>query len=194
MLCLQSQTPARWGQHAAQNLPVLLADHAHCELKAAQSALSLLARYGAEFPAMVAPLVALAQEETEHFAQVEAQLRRLACEGTLPTGDAYAQTLRKAARDGSPLSDALLDRLIVHALIEARSCERFAVLRDALDEGPMRDFYASLLASEARHYALFYRLARERFGSQRARARLQELAASEARIADALPLEPTVHG
>jgi tRNA-(ms[2]io[6]A)-hydroxylase len=195
MLGLLTPTDPSWAEHAERDLPRLLADHAHCELKAAQSALSLLARFGGEMDALRAPLVALAHEETEHFDQVMERLRARGGTLTLPGTDEYVAQLRKASNEdrghGFP---ALLDRLLVSALIEARSCERFKVLSDHLTDASLRAFYRDLMASEARHFALFRDLAEERFGASDARARLRTLAEREGRLAASLPLGPTVHG
>lgn len=192
MLGLLVPTDASWADAAARDLPGLLSDHAHCELKAAQSALSLVARFGGEHPALVAPLVALAHEETEHFAEVQAQLARTG--GTLgkPSSDAYVVALRDAARaDGE--APALLDRLIVAALVEARSCERFKLLSENLEDPTLKTFYRGLMAAEARHFRLFTDLA-ESFFPQLARARLNAVATREAEVVRHLPLGPTVHG
>lgn len=193
MLGLLNDTSPQWAALAREHLDVLLADHAHCELKAAQSALSLLARFAGEAPELTAPLLALAQEEGAHFAQVEAEMQRRGLSLGLPATDDYAQALRAAAR-ATASGEPLLDRLLVHALIEARSCERFRCLCDALPSGPLRDFYRDLLASEARHFALFYRLARGRFGHARTRTRFDVLRLAEADIAAGLGHSALVHG
>src|SRR5262249_21593001 len=130
MLGLLAPTDPSWADAAARDLPGLLSDHAHCELKAAQSALSLVARHGGEHPSLVAPLVALAHEETEHFAEVQAKLAAAGGTLALPGSDAYVVALRETARSDAPSTPALLDRLLVAALVEARSCERFKLLSE----------------------------------------------------------------
>jgi len=194
MLGLLTPTDPAWVQAAERDLDRLLSDHAHCELKAAQSALSLLARFAGEWGELTAPLVALAREETEHFAEVTAQLSARGRTLTLPDTDEYVRQLRQAAnqdRDGG--APPLLDRLLVSALIEARSCERFKLLSERLSDGSLRTFYRGLMASEARHFALFRDLAEARFGRE-ARARLEALAVREGGLSARLPLGPTVHG
>jgi tRNA-(ms[2]io[6]A)-hydroxylase len=194
MLSLLTPTDPHWPEVAAASLPALLADHAHCEIKAAQSALSLLARHGGDMPALVAPLTALAKEETEHFAQVHTRLVR---HGALPapSSDHYVTRLTSAARaqqhDGHP---PLLDRLLVASLIEARSCERFRLLSGYLPDPELAAFYRELMASEARHFSLFTALAARCFGAVASRARFATLAAREAEIVRQLPLGPQVHG
>ena len=198
MLSLLTPTDPRWVEVAAADLPALLSDHAHCEIKAAQSALSLVARYAGEVPSLVEPLSALAREETEHFAQVHAQLGRAEQRLRLPASDHYVAQLQAAARrerherhDGRP---ALLDKLLVAALIEGRSCERFRLLSEHLAQAELRNFYRELMASEARHFTLFSSLAVECFGQSESRARLATLAMREAAIVKRLPLGPQVHG
>lgn len=195
MLGLLTPTDPAWVAHAERDLDGLLADHAHCELKAAQSALSLLARFGGEMADLGAPLVALAHEETEHFAEVMGRLTARGARLTLPGTDPYVAELRRASNEdrghGFP---ALLDRLLVSALIEARSCERFKLLSEHLSDASLRGFYRELMASEARHFQLFRDLAAQRFGEDEARARLRTLAEREGRLAARLPLGPTVHG
>jgi tRNA-(ms[2]io[6]A)-hydroxylase len=195
MLGLLKPTDPAWTQVAEANLDQLLSDHAHCELKAAQSALSLLGRYAGEVPALLAPLAALAREETEHFAQVEQRLRQRGGCLELPRTDDYVLQLRAVAnrtrRHDQPV---LLDRLLTAALIEGRSCERFRLLSDRLSDAGLRAFYRDLMAAEARHFSLFSSLAAECFGAEESRLRFATLAQCEAAIADRLPFGPTVHG
>ncbi len=195
MLSLLTPTDPAWPEVAAQNLPALLSDHAHCELKAAQSALSLLARYGGEAPALIEPLTALAREEADHFAQVHEQLARHGVALSLPVSDGYVTRLAAAARsDRQAGVPPLLDRLLVAALIEARSCERFRLLAEYLADASLREFYRGLMASEARHFTLFSTLGAACFGVEASRTRLTVLAAREAEIVRQLPLGPQVHG
>jgi tRNA-(ms[2]io[6]A)-hydroxylase len=195
MLSLLTPTDPLWPEVAAANLPALLADHAHCELKAAQSALSVLARFGGEAPALIEPLTALACEETEHFAQVHEQLALREIALQLPASDGYVTRLSAAARnDRESGTPALLDRLLVAALIEARSCERFRLLSEHLPDASLQEFYRELMASEARHFTLFSTLSATCFGHDASRGRLAVLAAREAEIVRQLPLGPQVHG
>jgi tRNA-(ms[2]io[6]A)-hydroxylase len=195
MLSLLTPTDPLWPEVAAANLPALLTDHAHCELKAAQSALSLLARFGGEAPALVEPLTALAREETEHFARVHEQLARRDVALQLPASDGYVTRLSAAARkDRESGTPALMDRLLVAALIEARSCERFRLLSEQLPDASLQQFYRELMASEARHFRLFSTLSATCFGHDASRGRLAVLAAREAEIVRQLPLGPQVHG
>lgn len=194
MLHLLAPTDPTWVDAVEADLDRLLSDHAHCELKAAQSALSLLGRFAGELPEAVSDLVALAREETAHFHQV---VERLSARGNRlppPDVDGYVQALRSAARSDHREHPALLDRLLICALIEARSCERFKLLSERLENADLREFYRALMVAEARHHRLFYDLAAVRFGESETRSRLAALAAREAEVADRLPLGPTVHG
>ncbi len=193
MLGLLAPTDPDWVLAVEHDLDRLLSDHAHCELKAAHNALSLAGRFGGEAPELVAPLVALALEETEHFQGVEQRLRGRGKTLGLPASDRYVVALRAATKDDQDVP-TLLDRLVVAAMIEARSCERFKVLSEGLSDGTLREFYKELMASEATHYRLFSRLAEGRFGVEATRARLQTIAHREAALASSLPLGPTVHG
>jgi len=193
LLHLLQPTDPRWIDAVGDDLGGMLADHAHCELKAAQSALALIGRFGTEAPEIVAPLSDLAREETSHFRQVHQHLEARGAELGKPEVDEYVKGLQRVARRDHASSPILLDRLLVSALIEARSCERFKLLADHLPDDSLASFYRALMVAEARHFTLFSGLAEARFGSV-ARARLTVLAAREASVAHQLPLGPTVHG
>jgi tRNA 2-(methylsulfanyl)-N6-isopentenyladenosine37 hydroxylase len=195
MLGLLKPTDPSWVQAAEADLALLLQDHAHCELKAAQNALSLLARFGGEVPALVEPLTALAREETQHFAAVERELRGRGERLAPPRADDYVVALRAGAKQSRPDGQPpLLDRLLVAALIEGRSCERFRLLSERLADAGLRRFYRDLMASEAEHFTLFSGLAAECCGKDDSRRRFATLVELEAQVADRLPLAPTVHG
>lgn len=188
MTLLRSRTDPRWLAVALADLPATLADHAHCEKKAAASALKLVADHS-EREDLVHSLAKLAQEELQHFLAVLAEMGRLGVALTPDEGDPYAQALLRCVRGGA---GRLLDRLLVAALIEARSCERLALLSGALAEPRLRELYARLAQSEAGHERLFVDLAR-RHGAGDVDARLAELAGEEARIVARLPLLPRIH-
>lgn len=155
-------TPDRWIEVAAkpENLCLLLTDHAHCEKKAASTAMTLMFRY-VDRPDLLNKMSRLAREELIHFEQVLAimQERGMVYDHLSPSR--YASGLRKHVRTSEP--GRLIDVLIIGALIEARSCERFAKLAPFLDE-QLAKFYCSLLKSEARHYQDYLHLAREYAG------------------------------
>lgn len=150
-------TPAAWVSEACDRLPELLQDHANCELKAASTALGFIYRYP-ERTALSSRMSRLAREELRHFEQVRKWLDKMSVPFEQVSASRYAATLRRAVRQGEP--QKLMDMLIVGAIIEARSCERFAVLAPHLPEKLGR-FYAGLLASEARHFEHYLDFARE---------------------------------
>lgn len=194
MLGLLTPTDPRWVSEAERDLPGLLSDHAHCELKAAVSALSLVSRFGPSYPALVEPLSALAHEETQHLREVHALLGTRSAALGRQDADVYVNALWNATKPERASVPLLLDRLLVSALIEARSCERFKLLSEGLSEAPLASFYRELMEAEARHYRLFCGLCEELFGVKLARHRLAELARREAKVAGELPLGPKVHG
>ena len=141
-------TPDEWIREASRRLPELLLDHANCELKAASTALGFIYRYP-ERTALVRRMSRLAREELRHFEQVRKIMEEMSIPFEHISASRYAGTLRDAVRKNEP--DRLLDLLLVGALIEARSCERFAALIPHLPED-LGKFYAGLLDSEARHF------------------------------------------
>ena len=206
MLCLKVPTDAAWAVAALRDADAVLADHAHCELKAASNALSLVARHPGD-PQIAQALSDLAREEIEHFQRV---VSVLAARGVIlgpPPVDEYAAALRRTAnelpRPARPTDrDRLVDRLLVGALIEARSCERFQLLAEASRDldGELHALWKELLASEARHYRTFVDLAVHAAGGERAAvvARLERIAEAEAAIVVALAgresSRATIHG
>lgn len=154
---LGQATPRAWLDTAASSLPELLIDHANCELKAASSALAIIYRYP-ERDQLVWRMSRLAREELRHFEQVRQLLRARDVAFIRVSASRYASTLRSAVRDTEP--ERLLDTLIVGALIEARSCERFAALLPCLPDD-VATFYGGLLASEARHFEQYLGFARQ---------------------------------
>jgi tRNA-(ms[2]io[6]A)-hydroxylase len=198
VLCLVHPTDPRWAAAAIADLPALLVDHAHCEMKAASNALSLATRPPGS-PAVTRALLDLADEELRHFRAVLAILERRKIPLGKPEVDAYAAELRRRAlaTGEKTAAGSLADRLLVGALIEARSCERFRLLADALaargDE--LAPFYDDLFASEARHYTTLVDLAIEVSGDEpRTRARLDAIARAEGEIAAGLGVRPVIHG
>jgi tRNA 2-(methylsulfanyl)-N6-isopentenyladenosine37 hydroxylase len=198
VLCLTHPTDPRWAGLALADLPVLLADHAHCEMKAASNALSLSTRWPA--PTRVAgALAALAEEELRHFRAVLAELDRRSIPLGRPEIDGYAAELRRLAAGSGRQSPegSLADRLLVGALIEARSCERFRLLADALAArgDALGAFYDELFAAEARHFTALVDLAIEVDRDEpRVRERLAHLARAEGALAARLGVRPTIHG
>lgn len=198
MLGLRHATDPSWAVSAVERLDEVLVDHAHCELKAASNALALAGR-SPGFPAVARALVDVAEEEIRHYRQVLEELDRRGAVLGKPPVDAYAAELLKrafASTGKRSAADSLADRLLVGALIEARSCERFRLLADELARrgSELAAFYEELFAAEARHYRTFVDLAIEVCGEDVARARLAELAAIEAEVARATGAGAAIHG
>lgn len=149
-------TPQAWIDQALEQQDLLLIDHANCEKKAAATALSMMYRY-LEHADLLQHLSRLAREELRHFEQVLAIMQQRNITYRIVTASRYAETLRKAVRTHEPAK--LIDTLIVGAIIEARSCERFAALYPYLDD-TLSAFYYRLLASEARHFHTYLGYAR----------------------------------
>lgn len=162
MLALTVPTDDAWIELAMADLDRVLVDHAHCEMKAAANAISLGARHPDDLE-MVTSLSLLAREELEHFERAIAFLARRGLALGPPPEDTYAVALRRAARAALPDVPPLVQRLLVGALIEARSCERFKLLAARM-RGPelegLRSFYEELFACEARHFRTYVDLAR----------------------------------
>lgn len=191
MLGLKVPTNPGWAAAAAKDPVRVLVDHAHCEKKAASSALALISRYPGRRD-LVVRMTELAREELEHFARVVALLHARGCELGVDRPDPYVRRLKEEIRGGEPAH--LLDLLLVNALIEARSCERFEILAAAAPDAELRALYRDLLASEASHYATFTELARAECGREATKTRLDELLEIEAATTRALGDAPTMHG
>ncbi len=148
-------TPSSWLEAAKQNIPTLLIDHANCEKKAASTALNLIYRY-VDKPKLLLQMSKLAREELRHFEQVVTLINKRDLDYTQLSSSRYAGELRKSVRTFEPAR--LLDTLIVSAIVEARSCERFASLAPLLEDDLSR-FYSELLKSEERHFRVYLDLA-----------------------------------
>lgn len=153
LLC---RTPARWLAEAPERLDLLLVDHANCEKKAAGAAMTLMYRY-IDKPDLMWQMSRLAREELRHFEQVLAIMQDRGIDYVHVSPARYAAGLRETVRTFEPAR--LLDILLVSAIVEARSCERFSRLVEVLD-AELADFYGSLLKSEARHANVYLELAR----------------------------------
>ena len=192
MLCLQAPTNSEWVEIASRHVEEILIDHAHCEKKAAANAMSMINRYP-DRDLLVREMIALILEETEHLKFVFEILQQQGISLRRDRGDSYAQQLTQHIRKNEP--GRLLDLLLVDALIEARSCERFSLLSKCEAIAPeLRELYHSLLASEAGHYRTFTDIARAYYPADEVKARLNELSAIEADIVRNLPNEPSMHG
>jgi tRNA 2-(methylsulfanyl)-N6-isopentenyladenosine37 hydroxylase len=187
---LHRPTDRAWLAHALQHFELVLVDHAHCEKKAASTALSLLQAYPM-VPGLPGQMARLAREEASHLARVlqlmEARGLTLGRDG----GDPYAQGLMALLRTGQ--AERQLDRFLVAGIIEARSAERLVLLAEGLEDPELKRFYAELAQSEDGHQRLFERLAEVVATPEVAHARLEVLLAQEAALLARLPLRAAVH-
>ncbi|HEY8153475.1 MAG TPA: tRNA-(ms[2]io[6]A)-hydroxylase [Myxococcota bacterium] len=190
MLELAAATDPAWAPRALAHLDELLVDHAHCEKKAAGTAVQLLFRYP-QHAALLAPLSKLAREELVHFEQLLALLAERGLAFGRHRASPYAGRLRERERTREP--ERLLDTFLCCSLIEARSCERFGLLADAAPEPALADFWARLLDAEARHHGIYLGLARRIAPEAEVMARLRELAEHEAAVLAEAPFSAHLH-
>lgn len=190
MLHLQSESQIRWLRQVDQHLEEILIDHAHCEHKAAATAMSLLGSY-IDCRELTDEMTIIIAEELEHYQMVLDLLKRRGIRfRKLRPGD-YGKQLNLLVRSNEP--ERAVDRLLIAGLIEARSCERFKLLKEHVQDRELADFYGSLFESEARHHTTYVKLARHFQDPELVKIRLEELAAKEAQIIDQGNLLPRMH-
>jgi tRNA-(ms[2]io[6]A)-hydroxylase len=187
MLGLELPTDPRWVNLAEKDLGEILTDHAYCEQKAATSCISLIQRYPEkkELVREVAPIVT---EEWGHFRLVLAELEKRNLDLGRQRRDEYVNALRDFMKKGGGRDEKLLEELLICALIEARSCERFRLLSLYINEEDLRSFYHKFMVAEAGHYRLFIDLANRYFPEDQVRRRWKEYLAHEAEIMKKLEL------
>jgi tRNA 2-(methylsulfanyl)-N6-isopentenyladenosine37 hydroxylase len=183
-------TSSDWLEQALEHIDIILLDHSHCELKAANNALNLIFRYPS-YPKLIEYLTAIAKEELEHFSQVNKILAERQIEQAALNSPPYAASLKKQIRSNG--QERLLDSLLVGCLIEARSHERLGLLATHLPDQKLAAFYRSLMASEARHFGAFWSLADTYFERSLVQIRLAELAQIESELLSTLHPEPRIH-
>lgn len=187
MLGLELPTDPRWVNLAEKDLEDILTDHAYCEQKAAAFCISLIQRYP-ERTELVRALAPIVTEEWGHFRQVLAEMDKRKLRLGRQRKDAYVNTLRTFIKKDLPQGEKLLEELLVCALIEARSCERFRLLSIYIADENLQEFYFKFMVSEAGHYKLFLELAKTYFPEDQVRARWKEYLAFEAGIMKDLEL------
>lgn len=186
---LPCTTPEAWLSVAVNSLPLLMIDHANCEKKAAATAMSLMHRY-TDNTALLNKMSRLAREELRHFEQVLKLMTKRGIAYEVVTASRYAQGLREKVRKKDP--HKLVDTLIVGALIEARSCERFAALSPHVD-AELSDFYVSLLKSESRHFMDYITLAKTLASPDEVNERLSVFRAAEQNLIESPDTEIRFH-
>lgn len=191
-LPLHSRTPLEWGRAVLAEPISLLIDHAFLEKKAATNAMELMTRWPNDWlEGWVETMTAVARDEAAHLAQVTRILARRGGRLDRFHKNSYANSLRQLVRKGEPAE--ILDRLLVSALIEVRSCERFGVLAAATDDLELAGFYRALFSSEFEHYRVFLKLARNFVDAAVVETRWQQMLAAEAKILAGQPAGPRIH-
>jgi tRNA-(ms[2]io[6]A)-hydroxylase len=180
-LGLKLPTDPRWVNLAEIDLAEILTDHAYCEQKAATSCISLIQAYPDRVE-LVEELAPIVTEEWGHFRMVLAEMNKRGLKLGRQRKDAYVNALLAFQKKGGSREEALLERLLICALIEARSCERFRLLSLHCAEEPLRAWYHKFMVAEAGHYRLFLDLAEQYFGKEVVWARWQEYLRHEANI------------
>jgi tRNA-(ms[2]io[6]A)-hydroxylase len=193
MLGLKLPTDPRWVNIVEKNIDEILTDHAYCEQKAASTAISLIVTFP-EYPELVQEMIALSREEMGHFKMVHDKI--LARGQTLGRyrKDEYAIQLLKFFPKGGSRVTQLVHRLLYAALIEARSCERFRLLSEELQDKELAHFYHNLMVSEAGHYTMFLKFARKYGEKEEVDKKWQKLLEYEAEIMKDLSRKETIHG
>lgn len=181
MLHLQLPTDPRWVNIAEMNLEEILVDHAYCEQKAATSCISLIVNFH-EFDDVVEMLTPIVAEEWSHFERVLGQIKKRGYKLGKPRKDEYVIKLLEFVRKGGSRSNQIVEHLLMNALIEARSCERFKLLSKNITDEELKKFYYELMVSEAGHYVNFIELARKYQKEEIVNARWKEWLAYEAGI------------
>jgi tRNA-(ms[2]io[6]A)-hydroxylase len=193
MLGLKLPTDPRWVNIVEKNIEEILTDHAYCEQKATSTAISLIVSFP-EYTELVQEMVALVKEEISHFKMVHDKI--LAKGWTLGRDrkDDYVIQLLKFFPKGGSRTTQLVHRLLYAALIEARSCERFRLLSEELQDKELAEFYRKLMVSEANHYTMFLGFARQYGDRKEVDEKWQQLLDYEAEIMKDLGKEETIHG
>lgn len=181
MLHLQLPTDPRWVDVAKMSLADILVDHAYCEQKAASSCISLIVKFP-ELDKLVETLTPVVAEEWEHFERVMKQLKKRGLPFGKPRKDAYVAKLQEFIKKGGSRMQQLTEYLLMNALIEARSCERFKLLWKNLEDEELKTFYYELMISEAGHYVNFIELAKTYYPKDKVEARWAEWLAYEKEV------------
>ena len=187
---LMSATDPAWVDIALSDFDAFLLDHAACERKASAVAMSFVAKYP-DKSQLIEPMICLAREELAHFHEVYLLIAKRGLQLPPDTPDPYLKGLLQHVRHGR--DEHFLDRLLVSAIVEARGCERFKLVSEALPDSELKDFYRGLARAEAGHFMIFIRIARHYFEQSMIDARLAEFLKKEAEVIAQLPHRPAVH-
>jgi tRNA 2-(methylsulfanyl)-N6-isopentenyladenosine37 hydroxylase len=187
---LKSATPPQWIETVLKDFDAFLLDHAACERKASATGMNLVAHYP-DKTELVRAMIDFALEELDHFRRVYRKMEERGLSFRPDEKDEYVKKLQRHVR--KEREAYLLDRLLVAGIIEARGTERFHLVAKALEEGPLKEFYRELASVEAKHHALFVKLAHIYYDKMTVEERLEELLEAEAKIIEHLPLRAAVH-
>ncbi|WP_109853055.1 tRNA-(ms[2]io[6]A)-hydroxylase [Aquimarina sp. AU58] len=193
MLGLKLPTDPRWVNIVEKNIEEILTDHAYCEQKATSTAISLIVSFP-EYTELVQEMIKLVKEEMSHFKMVHDKILERGWILGRDRKDDYVIQLITFFPKGGSRTTQLVHRLLYAALIEARSCERFKLLSEELEDQELADFYRSLMVSEANHYTMFLNFARQYGNREEVNKKWQELLVFEAEIMKSLGNKETIHG
>jgi len=193
MLGLKLPTDPRWINIVEKNVEDILTDHAYCEQKAASTAISLIVGFP-EYTELVQEMTALVKEEISHFKMVHDRIIANGWSLGRDRKDDYVLEIVKFFPKGGSRTTQLVHRLLYAALIEARSCERFRLLSEELKDKDLAEFYKKLMVSEANHYTMFLKFARQYGNRQEVDQKWQALLDYEAKIMEGLSKKETIHG
>lgn len=193
MFKLQLPTDPRWVNIAEMNESDILTDHAYCEQKAATNAISIIVRFF-DYSEVVSQMADLAREEMEHFKRVHDFILKRGYQLGYKRKDEYVNKLDKFIKTGGNREQQLIDYLLMGALIEARSCERFKLLSEQIKDKELAAFYRELMESEAGHYTMFITLARNVAPREKVDKRWNEILEFESEVISTLENRSTIHG
>ena len=193
MLHLKLETDPRWATIVASNIEEILTDHAWCEQKAATNAITIIT-LNSEYPDLVTDLLELAKEELEHFAMVHDIIKKRGYKLGRERKDSYVNELYKFMNKGGTRLQSMVDRLLFSAMIEARSCERFKLLANEINDAELSKFYHDLMISEAGHYTTFITFARKYGKDVDVDKRWKELVEFEGELIKSYGKSESIHG
>ena len=193
MLGLKLPTDPRWVNIVEKNIEEILTDHAYCEQKASTNAMNLIIQFP-ELPDLVDAMLALAKEELDHFQQVHEKIKERGFALGRERRDEYVFELNNFIRKGFGRHFVLVDKLLFSALVEARSCERFKLLSENINDPDLKEFYRELMISEAGHYTMFLAMAKKHANGIDVDQRWNEFLEFEASIIGKYGNKETIHG
>lgn len=193
MLGLKMATDPRWVNIVEKNIEEILTDHAFCEQKAASNAISLIVGYP-QFTELVQEMTLIAQEEIAHFDLVHKKILERGYTLGFERKDPYVNDLRKFIKKGGSKEQTFVQKMLLGAMIEARSCERFKILSNEINDEDLREFYRSLMESEARHYMTFIKLAKKYAPNEDVDGMWKDFLEFEAGLMEKYGKSETMHG